>query len=144
MGAFDDVSPITIPRSDEERKRWGWEPHEQVVLKGSITVADQEYVTDHYGKSGKGGGIEMQMGKGRFAILDRVIMSWTFLRNGQPVPVNTHSIRQLPATYSNPILEIIDSLAQTMTQEEQESFLTSANGHIVESSSEAKLSLMNL
>jgi len=144
MGAFDDVAPITLPRSEEERKRWGWEPHEQVVLKGSITVADQEYVTDQYGKSGKSGGIEMQMGKGRFAILDRMIMSWTFLQKGQPVPVNALMIRRLPAQYSNAILEVIDSLAQTMTQEEQEDFLPSANGHIVDGSKSENLSLMNL
>lgn len=144
MGAFDDVAPITIPRSEDERKRWGWEPHEQVVLKGSITVADQEYVTDQYGKSGKGGNVEMQMGKGRFAILDRMIMSWTFTRNGQPVPVNANMIRKLPARYSNAILEVVDGLAQTMTEAEQEDFLPSVNGHTVESSNSGNLSLMNL
>jgi hypothetical protein len=144
MGAFDDVAPITLPRSEEERKKWGWEPHEQVTLKGSVTVADQEYVTDHYSKSGKSGGIEVQMGKGRYAILDRMIMSWTLVRNGQPVPVNPNYIRRLPATYSNPILEVIDNLAVSMTEEEQDDFLIDADEHIVESFSEPKLSLMNL
>jgi hypothetical protein len=144
MGAFDDVSPITIPRSEDERKRWRWEAHEQVVIKGTITVADQEYVTDRYGKSGKNGSVEVQMGKGRFALLDRMIMSWTFLKSGQPVPVNTMTIRRLPATYSNAILEVIDGLTQSMSEEEQEDFLASANGHTVDGSRSENLSLMSL
>jgi len=143
MGAFDEVSPITIPRSEEDRKRWRWEPHEQVLIKGTITVADQEYVTDQYGQSGKNGGVEVRMGKGRFALLDRMIISWTFTQNGHPVPVNALAIRRLPANYSNAILEVIDNISTSMSEEEQEDFLDSANGHIVDDSKSTKLSLMS-
>lgn len=143
MGAFDDVESIVLPRSEEERKKWRWEPHEQVVIKGSITVADQEYITDCYGEQGKKG-IEIKMGKGRFALLDRMIISWTFIKNGHPVPLTPAYIRRLPAHYANAILEVIDGLAQTMSEEEQEDFLNSANGHIAGSSTEANLSLTKL
>lgn len=144
MGAFDDIESIVLPRSDEERKKWHWEPHEQVVIKGSITVADQEYVTDQYGEQGKKGNLEIKMGKGRFALLDRMIISWTFMKNGQQVPLTPAYIRRLPAHYANAILEVIDGLAQTMSEEEQEDFLDSANGHIVGNSTEASLSLTKL
>jgi len=135
MGAFDDVPEMIIPRSEEERKSWGWEPHEQVILKGSITVADQEYVTNNYSKTatGKDTSIEVQMGTGRFSLLDRMILRWTFTKNGMPVPFNRNTVRKLPAHYSNRILEVIDAISQPMSEEEQDDFLPSANGHTVES-----------
>ncbi len=148
MGAFDDVANIVIPDpSDAEaaalfRRKWRWEAHEQALIKGTVTVADQEYVTNQYGQSGKKGNVEVQMGKGRFALLDRMIQDWTFVQNGQKVPVNYSNIRRLPANYSNAILEVIDGLATAMTEEEQEAFLDSANGHTVESSSLTSLSLL--
>ena len=146
MGAFDDVPNITLPDpTDQEaaaafRKKWGWEPHEQVLLKGAIEVADQEYVTNLTAKAGKrGGNIELQAGTGRFALLDRMIMDWHFLRNGQKVPVTRENIRRLKANYANPILEAIDAIAAGMSEEEQEDFLNSANGHIVDSSASMSL-----
>ena len=143
MGAFDDVSPITLPENDEQRKKWRWEPHEQVVIKGSITVADQEYISNHYGKSSKSGQIEFQMGTGRYALLDLMILSWTLTHHGQRVPVTPENIRRLPANYSNPILEVCDRLAASMSEQEQEDFLDSASAPIAESSESAKLSLMS-
>lgn len=154
MGAFDEVPDITIPdpTSPEAeaafRRKWGWEAHEQVLIKGTVTVADQEYITNHYGKSGRRGDIEVQMGAGRYAILDRMIRNWTFLygqgsaKQGQRVPVSPENIRRLPANYSNPVLEVIDKLARTMTEEEQDDFLRSANGHIVDASDPTNLPLL--
>lgn len=144
MGAFEDKSPYTLPDpSDPEaaaafRKKWRWEAHEAVLIKANATVADQEYVSDHYGAVNKKGDIEVQMGRGRYAILDRMILDWSFLYNGQKVPVTPVNIRRLPANYSTPILEFIDSLTTAMTEDEQESFLNYANGHI-----EGSLELMN-
>jgi hypothetical protein len=135
MGAFDDVPPITIPDPTDAvgaelfRRKWNWEPHEQVLLKGNVTVADQEYVSNKYMKSGKKGDMEMQAGTGRYALLDRMILDWSLMRNGTRVLVTPQSIRQLPANYSNPILERLDDLAAAMTEEEQEDFLDSASGH---------------
>jgi hypothetical protein len=141
MGAFDDVAPLVIPDPNDEtaatafRRKWGWEPHEQIMLKGSITVADQEYVSNKYVKSNKKGDMETTAGTGRYALLDRMILDWSFLRNGQRVPVNPANIRQLPANYSNPILEALDKMAAAMTEEDQEDFLGSANGRTEVSSS---------
>jgi hypothetical protein len=78
--------------------------------------------------------MEMFAGIGRYAILERMIVNWTFLRNGQRVPVTKESIQQLPANYSNPILEKLDAMAAAMTEEEQQDFLNSANGHTLANS----------
>jgi hypothetical protein len=134
MGAFDDVENITLPPSDPVEaetfcKQWGWEPHEQVMLRGNVTVADQKYITNEYLKSTKGGDAQMRAGDGRYALLNRMIISWSFTRNGQQIPLTPANIDRLPANYSNPILERLDKLASAMNEQEQQDFLTSANGH---------------
>lgn len=147
MGAFDDKQPIILPdpENTEEaaafRRKWGWEIHEQVLLKPTITVADQIYVSNQTIRSKKNGEMEMFAGVGRYAILERMIINWTFLRNGQRVPVSASNIQQLPANYANPILEKLDAMAAAMTDDEQQDFLISSNGHISENyeSSLAKL-----
>jgi hypothetical protein len=144
MGAFDDFSPVTIPESEEQRKRWGWEPHEQVVLKGSMDIADQEYTANQMGALKKDKSLEIRMGTGRFSLLDRMILSWTFTRNGKAVPLSQANIRKLPSRYSTPILEAIDRIVAPMSEEEQTDFLDSANGRIVESSGSESLSPMTL
>jgi hypothetical protein len=148
MGAFDSVNNITIPDPSDPtaatafRKKWKWEDHETVLIKGIVSVADQEYVTNKYGNAGKRGEVEYRMGNGRFALLDRMIVDWTLLINGMKAPINIQTIRMLPANYSAPILEEIDKLMLAMTDEEQESFLANANGHIVDASNGMNLSLM--
>jgi hypothetical protein len=141
MGAFDDVMPITIPRSEEERKRWKWDAHEQVILKGSMDVSDQKYTANKMGRMGKDSQMEVLMGEGRYALLERMIISWTFTKNGHPMPLSSSSIGRLPSSYSTPILNVIDEINTGMTEEEQEDFLPSANGHIVESSTLTSLPL---
>jgi hypothetical protein len=133
MGAFDDVAPIILPRSDEERTKWGWEAHETVILKGQLDVSDQEYVANRYGKADKKGNVEIAMGTGRYALLHRMIKSWTFMYNGKPVELSVSNINRLPASYSNPILSVIDELSQTMTEEEEDDFLPSASESTVAS-----------
>lgn len=130
MGAFDDVPDITIPRSEEERIEWGWEPHERVVLKGRLDVADQKFTANKMSKINKKGDIETQVGTGRFGLLERMILSWTFKYRGQDVLLNTQAIDRLPSSYSNRILSVIDEIAiGGMNEEEQSNFLPSANGH---------------
>ena len=147
MGAFDEKAPITIPElgdidaAKRFRAQWGWDEHEQVLLKGTVTVADQEYVSNRYIKSDKKGDMEMQAGTGRYALLDRMILDWTFHRNGQKVRVTPEAIRQLPVNYSNPILERIDLLSSTMTEQEQEDFLDSQNEHILMNSEQSLVKL---
>lgn len=140
MGAFDDIQNITIPDPSDQnaasvfRKKWGWEEHEQVLIKGSITVADEEYVTDQYSSMNKQTEIQIKMGRGRFAILERMIIAWTLMRNGSPVPLTQQNIKKLPHNYSTPILEVIDKIGVAMTEEEQENFFNSAEEHTLANS----------
>lgn len=131
MAAFDDISPITLPRNEDERKRWGWEPHEQVVIRGVYTAADAEAVGNSSASTGKDG-VVFQLGTARIKLMERLIQSWTFTRNGLPVPVSLDAIRRLPGTYQTPILDVCDSLSQVMPAQEQEDFLPSASEHIVD------------
>src|SRR5690348_739190 len=121
MGAFDDIQNITIPNPHDPqaaeifRKKWKWDEHEQVLIKGEITVEDEEYVTDQYGRMDfKKQNVEVSMGKGRFAILDKMIIGWTLMRNGNPMPLTKNNIRKLPHRYSTPILEEIDKMSAEM------------------------------
>lgn len=145
MGAFDDVDNITLPdpsdlaAAKEFRDKWGWEEHEQVLLKGTVTVADQKYFSNEYMKSSKNGDLIMQAGDGRYAMLHRMIIGWSFTRNGQPVPLNAANVDRLKANYSNPILEVLDQMAAAMTEKKQQDFLNSANGHTEVDSSLVKL-----
>lgn len=147
MGAFDDVDNITLPDPNDPvaaeafRKEWGWEAHEQVLLKGTATVADQKYVSNEYMKSAKNGDLIMQAGDGRYAMLHRMIIGWSFTRNGQQLPLNAVNIDRLPSYYSTPILERIDQMAKPMAEKEQKDFLDSVNGHIEVDSSLVKLPL---
>ncbi len=134
MGAFDDFPPVTIPRSEDERKKWGWEPHEQVLLKGCMDVSDQKYTANKMGKMGKNSVMEVQMGEGRYALLERMILSWTFTKNGQVVALSPANIGRLPSSYSTPILAVIDEITSGMSEQEQEDFLDSANGPTVDGS----------
>lgn len=134
MGAFDDFPPVTIPRSEDERKKWGWEPHEQALLKGCMDVSDQKYTANKMGKMGKNSEMEVQMGEGRYALLERMILSWTFTKNGQMVALSPANIGRLPSSYSTPILNVIDEITAGMSEVEQEAFLDSANGPTVDGS----------
>jgi ABC-type transport system involved in cytochrome bd biosynthesis fused ATPase/permease subunit len=152
MGAFDDVAPILLPDpSDPEaasafRAKWGWEPHEQVILSGTYSAADMEAVTNASVQAdpGKSTTMKFQGGAGRIELLHRLIKDWTFTRGGVKVSVSMHSIRQLPANYMTPILQKCDELARTTltTEEEQQDFLTAANGHISDTSELMNLSQM--
>jgi hypothetical protein len=153
MGAFDDAQAIILPdpndpkKAEEFRKKWKWEPHEQVILRGSYTAAHMEAVTNasvhsDIGGNKKDGKITLQSGTGRIKLMECMIVDWTFGRNGQKVPVSPHTIRQLPHNYQTPILEACDELAkETMDEEAQEDFLISANGHTSVDSIPTKLHL---
>lgn len=151
MGAFDDVGTVTIPdpndpkKAEEFRKKWKWEPHEQVILRGSYTAGLMEAVTNasvtsDLGKGKKNSKIQLASGSGKIKLMEVMIVGWTLMRNGQIVDVTPNSIRQLPAQYQTPILEACDEITgENMDEEEQEAFLRSANGH-----TEAGLSLEKL
>jgi len=140
MGAFDVIPNITIPDPDNAeaaasfRKTWGWEPHEQVIMKGTLTAADQEVVGNASSSADKKGNIETRLGSGKLIMLTRMIVDWTFAVQGRKVEVRPDTIRLLPANYIRPLLEKCDELAAGMTEEEQKDFFDSANGHSKESS----------
>lgn len=152
MGAFDDVSTITIPdpndpkKAEEFRKKWKWEAHEQVILRGSYTAAHMESVTNASVTSNlakKNADIKLASGTGKIKLMEVMIVGWTLMRNGQPVEVTPSAIRQLPSNYRIPILEVCDELAgENMDEEEQERFLTLSNGHIGDNSKLEKTRLL--
>ncbi len=151
MGAFDDVGTIILPdpndpkKAEKFRAKWEWEAHEQVILRGSYTAANMEQVTNASVTSNlakKNPDVKLASGTGKIKLMEVMIVGWTLMRNGQPVDVTPSAIRQLPSRYRIPILEICDELAgENMDEEEQERFLTSANGHIEGSSKLEKLHL---
>jgi len=145
MGAFDDVANILLPDpSDPDaavafRKKWGWDAHEQVIIRGAFTAGDQEVVTNASVNTTKKGETIFQAGTARLKLMDRMILDWTFARNGVKIPKTLDAIKRLPASYSTPILEICDQLSSSMTETEQEDFFDSANGHSSDPSKEMSL-----
>jgi len=147
MGAFDQVANIVVPNDEGDpvgakifRKKWGWDAHELVILRGSFSAGDQEAVGNAATTTDKKGNPTFQAGSGRLKLLERMIVDWTLAVNGRKVDVTPQAIRRLPANYSNPLLERCDELAQAMTEEEQEDFFASANGHSSTSWVETSLS----
>jgi hypothetical protein len=135
MGAFDQIANIVIPNDEDPeaakafRKRWNWEAHEVVILRGTFSAGDQEAVGNASLVTDKKGGTLFAAGTGRLKMLERMIVDWTFMQNGRKVEVTPAAIKRLPANYSKPLTDRCDELAQAMTEEEQEDFFTSANGH---------------
>lgn len=136
MGAFDEAPDILIPDDSDPvaaaafRKRWKWEPHEQVTIRGTYSAADQELIENASAgikRDGKKRDLELHSGTARRKLLELMIKNWTFAKNGVPVPVNRETIGKLPPNYRNPILERIDEITEGMSEEEQEDFLVSAS-----------------
>lgn len=149
MGAFDTVPNIVIPDDEADpiaaaafRKKWGWERHEQVIMRGSFSAGDQEAVGNAAMTTDKKGNMSYQAGTGRLMLLSRMIVDWTFTAGGRKVSVTPEAIRRLKSNYTTPLLEKCDELAAGMTEEEQEDFFGSANGHISENLVETNLSLL--
>jgi hypothetical protein len=147
MGAFDQVTNITVPDDEGDpigatafRKRYGWEPHEVVIMRGMFTTGDMEAVGNASMSVDKNKPT-FSGGSGRVHLLHRMIVDWTFSAGGRKVPVTLDAIRRLPANYSTPLLEKCDALAQGMTEEEQSDFFGSANGHSEENSNAMSVSL---
>jgi len=145
MAAFDEGGTITLPRSEEERRHWGWEPHEQVIVKDTYNAADMEFVGNHIAKSGVAqknskGALEVTFGTSRLKLLERMIVTWTLTdRAGRPVPVSPLSIARLKANYTDAILSVCDEIAQTLSEEEQEDFLPAVVAPVQAHSSQTSL-----
>jgi hypothetical protein len=140
MGAFDRARTILIPNDEKPeeakkfREKWGWEPHEQVVLHGAFTAGIQEEIGNVATQMDEDGKPYMATGSARLVMMEKMIAHWTFTKGGQPVPVTLDAIRELPAEYQTPILEEIDKLAKRgMSKEAQKRFLPGANVRMRES-----------
>lgn len=138
MGAFDVVPNITIPdpanteKAAAFRKKWGWEPHETIIIRGQyITEIQEEVENASSGLKGEGNKkeAELRVGTSRRKLLELMIVDWTLAENGRRVTPDARSIGRLPANYRTPVLEVCDEIATGMTQEEQTTFLPGANGH---------------
>ena len=149
MGAFDKAPPnIQIPDDSDShaaaafRKRWKWEPHELVLMRSIFTAGDTEVLRNTaVSVKEKTNDLEASSGTASLRLLHRMIVDWTFTIGSQKAPITMENIRRLPSNYVTPLLEICDKLAVGMTQEEQEDFFSSANGHSEENSIEMKQSL---
>src|SRR5258708_7838032 len=136
MGAFDVVANITIPNPDDTaaseafRKKWKWEAHEQIIIKGQFTTADQETM-ENASSAIKGKGskrdVQLRTGSARRKLLEVMIIDWTLSSNGRKVEVSPENVGRLPANYRTPVLEACDEIAMTMDEDEQEDFLPSAS-----------------
>ena len=136
VGAFDRAKDILVPNDEKPeeakafREKWGWEPHEQITLRGKLTAGMQEEITNAVSGIGPDNTFTLHSGSGRNVMLEQMIVRWTLARNGNVVDVNLDTIRELPTEYTIPLLEICDKLAtRVMNEEQQKSFLPSANGH---------------
>ncbi len=136
MGAFDKVQNITIPNPDDTkasaafRRKWGWDAHEQIIIRGRFTAADQEAMENASSAikgKGKKRDVEIRQGTARRILLERMIVDWTLTQDGRPVEVTSENIGQLPATYRKPVLEAIDEIARFMDEDEQDDFLDGAS-----------------
>ena len=147
MGAFDQVSNIAVPDDEGDpvgaklfRKKWKWDAHEVVILRGTFSAGDQEAVGNASMVTGKKNDVVFQAGTGRLKLLERMIVDWTLAANGRKVDVTPQAIKRLPANYTKPLLDRCDEVAQGMTEEEIEDFFGSANGHSSTSVVETNLS----
>lgn len=146
MGAFSKQRKnIVIPDPDKPeeseafRKKWGWEPHEQIILRPVFTEGAREAIGNASTQVDTDGNVAILAGTGRTAMLEQMIVSWTLTDDhGVVVAVTPENIRDLPAEYSTPALEVCDKLAVGMSKAAQKNFLGSANGHSSANSAEVK------
>jgi hypothetical protein len=136
MGAFDKAKDILVPNDEKPeeaaafRKKWGWEPHEQIIMRGKMTAGIQEEISNASTVIGADNTAVIQTGSGRMTMLEHMIVRWTLTRGGGLVDVNVDTIRELPMAYTTPLFEVCDELAKgVMSEEQQKTFLHSANGH---------------
>jgi hypothetical protein len=135
MGAFDQAANIVIPDDEGDpvgaklfRRKWRWDQHEIVILRGVFVAGDQDAVSNAALVSDKKGNAVYAAGTGRLRMLERMIVDWTLAQNGRKVDVTPQNIKRLPTNYTQPLLDRCDELAGAMSEEEQEVFFSSANG----------------
>ncbi len=135
MGAFDKNEETVTIHSKL------WENHETVTIRVTPTLEDEEWVnnqvarmiTPNKGARNKGIAIESNMGATRRLWIERMIVNWTFTKNGMSVPVSRNAIRQLPTPYADFIYEKLMEYQPELDEEEEDDFFGGASTPIVES-----------
>lgn len=114
MGAFN-----AIPQNITIKEQPGWEPGEQVELKGCATTADMDAIT-----AGTQAGRKVQV------MLERMVLDWTFTTaQGNKVEVKPNAIARLTSRYTLPLIQAIEKIANDgMTQEQISAFLFDVSG----------------
>lgn len=133
MGAFDKKADILIPDDDRDpkaaaafRKRWNWDSHEQIIIKGTFSAADQaemENASSELAGKGRKRNLKVKTGDARLKLLECMVVNWTLTEGGRPVQVTPANIARLPANYRKPVLERCDEIAMVLDEEDQEDFL---------------------
>ena len=150
MGAFSKKRKnIVIPDPDdtkgsaEFREKWGWEPHEQIMIRSVFSQGVSESIGNASTQVDGEGNITLLAGTGRTSMLENMIVGWTLTDDdGVPVSVTPENIRELPPEYSTPVLEMCDKLATGMSKVEQKRFLGSVKGRFQANSDGAKQRLL--
>jgi hypothetical protein len=124
MSAF--ASPETVVVRDPS-----WEPHEGVTIKKKMNLADEQWIANSYtgmGVDAKGApAFQASLGSVKAKTIERMLVSWTFTENGNPVALTPANIARLDTTYANYIYEQINQNNQPMEVQAQEDFLLSVN-----------------
>jgi hypothetical protein len=131
MGVFDekDDDLITIHAPN-------WDPHEECVARTVVKVSDFEWVQNQLvlikqntqstrrGAFQQDVGIDIQAQTGAADRLwvYRMLKSWTFTKNGMPVPLTLQAVRELPQSVLNYIYNEIQK-RQPKEEEEEEAEL---------------------
>lgn len=119
MGAFDTNTPDSLLVIHNPK----WDAHETVTVRTIVTVADEIWVKNQFlkiqqtgkKKFGRGGirhagaDVEMQsqLGAANCLWVYRMLKSWTFTKNNQPVAVSLEAVKQLRQDYLDYIYEQI-------------------------------------
>ena len=130
MGAFDvkadDIIVIRNPK---------WEPHEQVRARTTVLVADEEWVTNQlikikqemqsqgnraFRRAKSSMSIEAQLGAANRLWVSRMLVDWTFTKDGLPMPCNLESVKLLRQDYLDYIYEQIMAAQPHEEDEETE------------------------
>ena|SRR5579859_4610998 len=117
MGAFDvkadDIITIRNPK---------WDAHESVRTRTTVLVADEEWVTNQlvkikqdaqqqgnraFRRQKNNMNMEAQLGAANRLWVFRMLVDWTFTKDGLPMPLSLESIKQLRGDYLDYIYEQI-------------------------------------
>lgn len=131
MGVFDErADDVIIIHSPD------WEPHEQCEARTVVKVADYEWVQNQLvqikqsaARQRKRGAfqqdadidIQAQTGAADRLWVYRMLKSWTFTRNNQPVLLSLEAVRCLPQSVLNCIYQEIQRHQPKGTDEDSES-----------------------